>query len=415
MLGARNQHPRKGSGSPSIVFFLDNLSIGGTELSALRMARYFDPRKVRLRVICLRSDGPLRKEFERLGVDVTELPIRGLASWEAARATRTLFGLLRKWRVDVFHAFDPYTNILGLPVARAASVPLVVASHRWWRRVHHSRLDRANRYAIRFAHRLVANSPRVAELAVEQGMPAGRVMTVPNFVEPELLESPGPEWITEGRQALGIPEGCEVIGCVANLRALKGHRTLLGAFGRLVREGANLHLVLVGDGEEREPLEAAARGLGILDRVHFAGRRPNVPNPHHLFDVSVLCSTTEAFPNSLLEAMAASRPVVASRVGGIPDAVEHGVTGYLFTPGDEDELAEHLRNLVADGALRSHLGAAGNHRVRTQFASGPAMRALLFAYGVQENASTETASPTTLPERGWRERARATSVTQGAE
>ncbi|MDH3223427.1 MAG: glycosyltransferase, partial [Gemmatimonadota bacterium] len=257
----------------SVVFFLDNLDVGGTELAALRMARYLNPDHVQLRVIALRADGPLRAEFLRLGIEVVSLPVSGLARPDTVRAAWTMLGLLGRWRVDVLHAFDPYTNILGVPVARAAGVPRVVASHRWWDGVHGRSLERVNAAVVRLAHRLVANSPRVGQRAIENGVSPRRVAVVPNFVEPEFLLPPDPAWVIEQRRALGVPEGVPVVGTVASLSWLKGHRTLMGALAHGSALEA-VRLIFVGDGPERRALEELASSLDIRDRVHFAGRRP---------------------------------------------------------------------------------------------------------------------------------------------
>lgn len=407
VVAPRPQQSRRRDARLEIVFFLDNLDVGGTELAALRIARYLNPATTRLRVVALRADGPLRKEFDRLGVEVAALPVRGLAKVGTARAAFALGRRLRGWRTQILHTFDPYSNVLGVPVGRASGVPLVVASHRWWDGVHGKALDSVNATAVRLAHRVVANSPRVGQLAVGKGLPSTRLAIVPNFVEPEVLASPDPGWITRRRRELGVPADATVVGTVASLSWLKGHQSVLSACARDGEELESLHLLFVGDGPERRDLEEMARDLGIGQRVHFAGRLPNVPNLHHLFDVSVLCSLTEAFPNSLLEAMAAGKPVVASRVGGIPDAVRDGETGFLVDPKDEASLADRLQRLASEPLLRSTMGEMGRRRVREHFSPPAAMGALAALYGGVGGpggvAPEDLVSDHPLP-RGWTDR-----------
>ena len=163
---------------------------------------------------------------------------------------------------------------------------------------------------------------------------------------------------------MGIPEGSMVIGCVARLDPVKDHGTLLRAYARLARAHPTVHLLLVGEGPQRPVLEREVAQLGLAGRVHFAGARSNRPNLHGLVDISVLTSQSEGFPNTIVEAMAAGRPVVATRVGGVPDAVEHGRTGLLVDPGDDEALAVALDALLTDEVKRATLGREARERAR---------------------------------------------------
>jgi glycosyltransferase involved in cell wall biosynthesis len=171
-----------------------------------------------------------------------------------------------------------------------------------------------------------------------------------------------------------VPEGAFVIGIVARLSPVKDHGTLLRAIASLRDRIPSLHCVLVGDGPERGAIEALATSLGIRDVVHLAGERTQPPNLHGLFDVSVLCSTTEAFPNSVLEAMAAARPVVATDVGGTPDAVHEGTTGLLVRPSDPSRLADAILRLYQEPALRAKLGNAACAAARAGYSAETVIR-----------------------------------------
>jgi glycosyltransferase involved in cell wall biosynthesis len=184
------------------------------------------------------------------------------------------------------------------------------------------------------------------------------VVTIPNFLDPQAFDP-----IADGDRErllaeLGVPDGAFVVGIVARLAAVKDHATLFHAVASLMPSIPNIHVVMVGDGPERARLEALAASLGMTSIVHFAGQRAQAPNLHGLFDVSVLCSTSEAFPNSILEAMAASRAVVATDVGGTPDAVREGRTGLLVPPSDPSRLAWAISRLYEDPSLRVKLGTA---------------------------------------------------------
>jgi glycosyltransferase involved in cell wall biosynthesis len=146
----------------------------------------------------------------------------------------------------------------------------------------------------------------------------------------------------------------------------KDHATLLRAVAQLTARRAGLHVILIGDGPCRVGLERLARELDISARTHFAGTRSNLPNLHHFFDVSVLASLTEGFPNSLVEAMAAGRPVVATNVGGNSDAVRAS-TGILVPPNDPNGFALALERLLADEDLRRRMGSAAQRIARAEY------------------------------------------------
>src|SRR5262249_9557960 len=143
-----------------------------------------------------------------------------------------------------------------------------------------------------------------------------------------------------------------VIGIVASLLAIKDHATLLRALGLLAPEWPTARLVVVGQGPELDDLRRLASELGVASVVRFAGLRPQGPSFHFLFDISVLSSVSEGFPNSLVEAMAAGRPIVATDVGGVRDAVRDRENGLLVPPRAPAAFADALRTLLRDAGLR---------------------------------------------------------------
>jgi len=157
------------------------------------------------------------------------------------------------------------------------------------------------------------------------------------------------------------------VGCVARLDPVKDLAMLLRAFARVAQRHSAVHLILVGDGPERGALSSDTDRLGLSGKVHFAGTRPNRPNLHALFDVSVLTSLSEGFPNTIVEAMAAGRPIVATRVGGVPDAVEDGRSGLLVEAGDDEAFARALATLLQDDTKRATLGSEARERARRLF------------------------------------------------
>ena len=344
-----------------VVYCIDNMQVGGTELNAVRTAERLDRRRFAVSVMCIRDSGPLMARYAAAGIPIHTFPMKSLLGLEAMQQAVRLIRFLRRERIDVVHSHDAYTSVYGTFCARLAGVPGVIASRRSWYSPHlQGRILRANRLAYRFADRVVANSPSVSRLVeTDAGVPASRIVTIPNFLDPQAFE-PIPQ--ADRRRMLdeiGVPEGAFVVGIVARLSPVKDHATLLRAIASVRDQIPSLHCVLVGDGPERAAIESLAKSLEIADIVHLAGERTQPPNLHGLFDVSVLCSTSEAFPNSVLEAMAAGRPVVATDVGGTPDAIRQGTTGLLVRPSDPSRLADALLRLYHEPALRAKLGAAG--------------------------------------------------------
>jgi glycosyltransferase involved in cell wall biosynthesis len=344
-----------------VIYCIDNMQVGGTELNALRTAERLDRRRFSISVVCIRDSGPLLARYRDAGIPVHTFPMRSLLGLEAMQQAVRLVRHFRRERADVVHSHDAYTSVYGTLCARLAGVPGVIASRRSWYSPHlRGRILRANRMAYRFAHRVLANSPSVSRLVeTEAGVPASRIVMIPNFLDPQAFEPISPGDRRRMLDEMGVPEGAFVVGIVARLSPVKDHATLLRAIASLREQIPALHCVLIGDGSERSAIEALADSLGIRDIVHLAGERTQPPNLHGLFDVSVLCSTSEAFPNSVLEAMAASRPVVATDVGGTPDAIRQGTTGLLVRPSDPSRLADAILRLYNEPALRTKLGNAG--------------------------------------------------------
>ncbi len=165
----------------------------------------------------------------------------------------------------------------------------------------------------------------------------------------------------------GLEPGAELVGVVARLEPEKGHPTLIEAWPMVLRARPSAYLLIVGEGSRREALEDQARDLGITDRVVFTGRRDDIPAVTAALDVAVLPSYREAQGLTVLEAMALSRPVVASNVGGIPEMITDGATGLLVPPRDAPALAAAITRLLSDHPLADMIARAGHDLVHERF------------------------------------------------
>jgi L-malate glycosyltransferase len=350
-----------------LLLCLDSLAAGGTEMNAVRTVERLGARGHDARLLVLRAEGPLLRRCQANDLRVLEFRVPPLRKGGSLVRAAAFVRLVRQLGVDVIHTQDRYTNAFLVPWARLAGVASV-ASRRWWNLQPSRGIAAGNRLAFHLAHRVVANSARVAELVARvDGLSAGKVAVVPNFLDEWAVAPAGASDRLEVRQRLGIPTEARVVGAVANLRPVKGHGVLLAAMAEVMSSRSDVWLALVGDGECRPALERQAAEAGIAGRVIFTGARTAPVNWHLAFNISVLSSLSEGFPNTVLEAMAAGNAVVATDVGGTADAVIHGESGYLVPPRATGPLAEAVGAVLDDASLAARMGAVGRERALAEF------------------------------------------------
>jgi len=271
---------------------------------------------------------------------------------------------LRAERPDVLHTHQLGALLYAGRAARRARVPLVVHTEHGKHYAGRLRWRLLGRFAARSARRVFAVSGDIGRELCGCGIASPtKVIHVPNGVDAdrfELADGPG-----ELRREFGLPADGPVIGTVGRLTALKRQDVLLKGFARL--EHPTARLLIVGDGPAREELVNLAARLGITNRVVFAGYREQPERAVGAMDVFALTSESEGMPLAILEAWAAGKPVVASRVGGVPELVADGRTGLLFSAGDDAEAARLLSRLLTDRPLAAALGAAGRALVRERY------------------------------------------------
>lgn len=372
-------------GRVRVAHILGSLDVGGTELNAIRVLERLDRQRFDVRIVCMSADGPLLPRVEALGIPMVRFRVRGFVRpgtyWQLLRFGRWL----RRERIQVVHAHDIYSNIFAASVAALAGTPLVIASRRWWTNTPRRFLRPLNRLAYRLADLVLANAPSVARLVAGEGVDPSRIVVVPNFVEPEAFTAPDAGGLAALQATLGLRDQRPVVGAVANLRPIKGHADLLRAFAQVRAAFPSAVLVIVGEGSERLALEQLARELGLADGVRMPGSLPSRPSPHWAFDVSVLASHGEGFPNAVLEAMACGRPVVATRVGGVLDVIRDGETGMLVDSGDVDGLFRGIVEMLRDADLRRRYGEAGRRVSSQEYSSAAVMQLLegIYLQGVE--------------------------------
>ena len=379
---------RTASGGPlRVASCINSMSpSGGTELNAVRTVEELRGRGHEVSVVTLTDDRTgMYDRYVAAGVQVRGFPVDSLVGLSALKATREMASYFREQRIDLVHSHDCYTNFLMIAAARLARVPSL-ASKRY---IQH--FKPAHRYTDRIGFRLatgvLANSRMVGEsVQKDEGIPGSKVAVIHNFVDDSLFSAPSERafW----RETFGLPDNALVIAIVAQLREEKNHTLLLEAFSTLAVVHHTAHLVIVGDGPERENIVNAIERLGLAPRVTMAGHVGQAWRVFSIADVSVLPSRHEGFPNSVVEAMAMGVPVVASDVGGIPDAIVDGTTGLLVPVGDVKALEGALSRMLTDEEFRKSAGCAARKRAAEDFRASVVIDRVEALYGrlIEESA-----------------------------
>jgi glycosyltransferase involved in cell wall biosynthesis len=280
------------------------------------------------------------------------------AGWQLAR-------ILREIDPDVVHAHDPMAvSLAAMALQMRAGLlrrPLVVAS----RRVDfHLKRHAFSKWKYGHVDVFVAASEVIRSVLINDGVPAERIEIVHDGVNVTTIDK---HPTVDVHAAFWLPKGAPIVGNVAALAAHKGQRHLVAAAAKVVRELPDTRFLIVGEGELRNPLERQIHELGLDRHVTLTGFRADVLGLLKSLDVFVMSSITEGLGSAILEAMACRRPVVATRAGGIPEAVEDNVTGLIVPPQDETALAGGIVRLLRSPELRDQFGQAGRQRVIDSF------------------------------------------------
>lgn len=345
-----------------IVLALESSGPGGAEHMVLQLARELRRRGDAAIVASMRP-GWMTERAAAAGIPVWIAPQRrGLDPfWTPRFALR-----LRRERIDVVHTHEFAMNVYGGAAARLAGIPSIATLHgRHWA-TDAARRALAYRALRRLGMRIVAVSHDLAGFLAEGlSLPPGAIEVVYNGIELPPLPSAAERARLRGevRAELALAPGAELALAVGNLYPVKDHATLL----RAAAPRPGLAVAIAGRGGEEERLRALAHALGIADRVRLVGLRDDVPRLLAAADVFVQPSLSEGLPLAVLEAMAAALPVVASRVGGIGEAVIDGKTGVLVPPADPGALASALARVLDTQSCREALGSAGRARTEEEF------------------------------------------------
>lgn len=354
----RSLKPAADRGPLRVMFVITCMPVGGAETLLVNLVRRMDRALFEPELCCLKYFGPLGETL------ACEIPaFTGLLKHKYDfRVLGRLTRLLVERRIDAVITVGTGGDKMfwGRLAAWRAGVPVVASA------LHSTGLpdhvEWLNRQLAPLTDAFIAvAAPHAVYLAEHEGCPADKVRIVPNGVDVERFRPL--ETSSALRNELGLSPDAPVATIVAALRPEKNHELFLHAAARVREKNPDARFLIVGDGERRAALEALAAELQLGESVKFLGTRSDIPELLALADTLVLSSHMEANPVSILEALACGKPVVATRVGSIPESVKDGVNGYLVAPGDAEQLADRVGALLADRDLARRLGAAGREIV----------------------------------------------------
>lgn len=348
-----------------------SLVIGGTEKLVYDMVRYADRRYVSPSVCCLNELGEFGENLLESGYPIYALHRRPGIDWSLVRR---ISKILQQKKIDVIHAhhYTPYFyGIMAIwycRMVRAAHVPKMVFTEHGIHYPYRKKRKRllVNPLLCRLADELVTIAQHTkSNLAKYENYPKKKMGIIYNGIDLSAFSEP--IHVIAKKASLEIAPESQIVGMVARLDPVKNHGMLLRAFQKVASRFPDSRLLIVGDGPMRSDLESLAKTLEISKQVHFLGSRQDIPELLKIMDIFVLSSFSEGMSITLLEAMAAGVPVVATDVGGNREVVAEGKNGFLVPNDDMEVLSQRLALLLRDQQVRSAMGKAGRQRAEAHF------------------------------------------------
>jgi len=361
-----------------VLQFVTVFATAGTETQVMNLADGLDASQFDVHFACLNRWGQFLAQVEASRRPLAEYRIDRLYGGHTMRQQFRFARDLRRNRVDLVHAYGFYPNVFAVPAARVAGTGPIVASIRDIGD-HLTPAQRSvQRMACRMADAILVNAEAVKQRLVGEGYDPLRITVIRNGIALSRFEARPADG--GRRRELGVPAGAPLVAVFSRLSRLKGLEYFLQAAAGVAARFPDARFAIVGEtrvveggalveGSYKRELEAQAVRLGLGERVLFTGFRSDVPELLNEVSVSVLPSLSEGLSNAVLESMAAGVPVVATAVGGNPEAVEDGVSGILVPPRDAGALSNAICALLGDGELAMRLGRAGRQRVIDRFSN----------------------------------------------
>ncbi len=358
---------------------------GGAQKYVQALATHLPKEDFEVKVVCGGASGPLVQLLQIQGIEVITLPslVREIDPRKDWQACRQLIKLIQDWQPHIVHTNSSKTGLLGRIAARACRVPVSIYTAHGF--VLSERLSLPNKAFYWLAEKLgaalgthtIAVSEADRRLALRYHLTRSpKITTIYNGIETPVFTGN----VAELRAELELPADSLIVGTIANFYVNKGLRYFIEACAEVKQSVPNAHFVIIGDGEQRAELTRLIAQLELSDSITLLGRRSDAARLCRVFDVFVLPSIKEGLPFALLEAMAQTRPVVATRVGGVAEVLGDGKFGLIVKPADPEALASAISHLLKNPALATALGETARQHVLNHFSLEQMVEATVATY-----------------------------------
>jgi glycosyltransferase involved in cell wall biosynthesis len=356
----------------NVLILIGSFHQGGSERQAIQLVRMLNESgRYNVHVACLNREGVLLAEFESYGFkDFPEYRLGSFYNRNFFRQLRAFARHLREHEISIIQTTDFYTNVFGMFGATIARTPIRIAAKREMEGHRTKAQDFVECRAYSRANAIVVNSNAVKKYLIEKGIAEKKLVTIHNGLDIERLTPTKNLSREEILSSFNLPTEKEkrIVTNVANLRShVKDYPTFLRAARRISDVDSNAVFVIAGDGHLMDEMKTIATESGIEKKVYFLGRCDRVPELLSVTDVCVLSSKYEGFSNSIIEYMAAAKPVVATDVGGAREAIVEGEIGFIVQSGDDETIALRVLDLLRDEEKAKAMGAKGKERVVKEF------------------------------------------------
>ena len=360
-----------------LLKFTTLFAIGGTERHVMNFVAHLDSSRFELQLACMKKIGEFLKDVEERQIPLAEYRIDRLYGPRALAQQLRFARDLRASRTQIVHTYGFYPNTFAVAAARMAGTPVVIASIRDTGVYLRPWQKRAQKLMCRMADLVLVNADAIRRSLIDDGYSAQHIHVIRNGVSPSAFvqRSSGHRI----REELGVAPDAPIVAMLSRLNGLKGVDDFLHAAAKVAARVPDARFLVIGDGvipqgsaivrntSYCDALKESAARLGLADRLLFTGFRMDVPQLLSECAVSVLPSLSEGLSNTLLESMAAGVPVVATNVGGNPEVVQEGRTGFLVSTQNPEALADRICRVLEDRALATRMGDAGRCRVSEHF------------------------------------------------